>query len=186
MAAPQVAGALALHLELDPAATPEKLSQALLAGAAQGALSGKLQSAPNRFLYTRYMEPKGSFPVKPWDDYYTDAGPWDDDIKYWSTIQYADINGDKKTDVCGRAVEWYRLQVVERHFIRSPHHLVHLLLRRQRPGRRCQSLGHHPLPGPQRRRQSGRLRAPPGRDRLRPVHGHDVRPGDPVGRLLHQ
>lgn len=38
-----------------------------------------------------------------WDDYYTDAGPWDDDPAYWATIQYADIDGDGKQDVCGRA-----------------------------------------------------------------------------------
>lgn len=41
--------------------------------------------------------------VKYWDDYYTDAGPWDDNPKYWATIQFADINGDKMMDVCGRA-----------------------------------------------------------------------------------
>lgn len=38
-----------------------------------------------------------------WDDYYTDAGPWDDAPAYWATIQYADIDGDGKSDVCGRA-----------------------------------------------------------------------------------
>lgn len=41
--------------------------------------------------------------VSYWDDYYTDAGPWDDDPKYWVTIQFPDINGDKHVDVCGVA-----------------------------------------------------------------------------------
>jgi len=44
-----------------------------------------------------------SFQVTSWDDYYTDLGPWDDDPSYWATIQYADIDGDGKKDVCGRA-----------------------------------------------------------------------------------
>jgi len=38
-----------------------------------------------------------------WDDYYTNGGPWDEDPAYWATIQYADIDGDGKQDVCGRA-----------------------------------------------------------------------------------
>lgn len=39
----------------------------------------------------------------PWDTYYSDGGPWDENAAYWQTIKYADINGDKKMDVCGRA-----------------------------------------------------------------------------------
>ena len=42
-------------------------------------------------------------PATLWDDYYTNDGPWDDNPSYWKTIQYADLNGDKKADVCGRA-----------------------------------------------------------------------------------
>lgn len=43
-----------------------------------------------------------SFDVSQWDDYFTDGGPWKGDA-YWGTIQFADIDGDKKMDVCGRA-----------------------------------------------------------------------------------
>src|SRR5262249_34216735 len=41
--------------------------------------------------------------VTKWDSYYADSGVWDEDPKYWSTIQFPDINGDGKADICGRA-----------------------------------------------------------------------------------
>lgn len=43
-----------------------------------------------------------SFEVSQWDDYFTDGGPWKGDA-YWGTMQFADIDGDKKMDICGRA-----------------------------------------------------------------------------------
>ncbi len=43
-----------------------------------------------------------SFDVTQWDDYFTDGGPWQGDA-YWATIQYFDVDGDGKMDVCGRA-----------------------------------------------------------------------------------
>ncbi len=33
---------------------------------------------------------------------FTDAGGWNSNAFYWATIQYPDINGDGKADVCGR------------------------------------------------------------------------------------
>ena len=45
----------------------------------------------------------GFGPVGLWDDYFTNGGVWDDAPAYWSSIKYIDIDGDKKTDVCGRA-----------------------------------------------------------------------------------
>lgn len=37
-----------------------------------------------------------------WSTLYSDQNFWDSDESHWGTIQYADINGDKKADVCGR------------------------------------------------------------------------------------
>jgi hypothetical protein len=37
-----------------------------------------------------------------WSTSYGDAGGWNDFPQYWSTIRFADINGDGKADVCGR------------------------------------------------------------------------------------
>lgn len=34
---------------------------------------------------------------------FSDANQWNSDPSYWSTIQYADVNGDGWLDVCGRA-----------------------------------------------------------------------------------
>jgi FG-GAP-like repeat len=41
-------------------------------------------------------------PVALWDSSYSDANGWNTSASYWQTIQYADLNGDGKADVCGR------------------------------------------------------------------------------------
>jgi len=41
-------------------------------------------------------------PVSLWDTSYSDTNGWNGHSSYWQTIQYADLNGDKKADVCGR------------------------------------------------------------------------------------
>jgi len=38
-----------------------------------------------------------------WSAQYGNPNNWQSDPSYWSTIQFADINGDGKMDVCGRA-----------------------------------------------------------------------------------
>jgi hypothetical protein len=40
-----------------------------------------------------------------WSNLYSDQNFWDSDESHWGTIQYADINGDKKADVCGRGFD---------------------------------------------------------------------------------
>jgi hypothetical protein len=37
-----------------------------------------------------------------WDTQFSDAKGWAADPSYWSTIQFADVNGDGRKDVCGR------------------------------------------------------------------------------------
>jgi hypothetical protein len=37
-----------------------------------------------------------------WRDNFSDANGWKGDPAYWTTIQYPDVNGDGKADVCGR------------------------------------------------------------------------------------
>jgi hypothetical protein len=37
-----------------------------------------------------------------WRDNFSDANGWNSDPAYWDTIQYPDVNGDGKADVCGR------------------------------------------------------------------------------------
>ncbi len=104
MAAPHVAGAVALYLQLNPSATPADVHAAVIAGATPNVIKSPSFGTPNRLLYSRFMEPKGNFVgTKSWDAYYTDAGPWKN-APYGNTIQYADIDGDKKMDICGRAV----------------------------------------------------------------------------------
>lgn len=40
----------------------------------------------------------------PWSSDFSDSAGWGSDVGYYSTIRFGDINGDKKADVCGRAV----------------------------------------------------------------------------------
>ncbi len=40
-----------------------------------------------------------------WSNLYSDSNIWDSHESYWGTIQYADINGDRKADVCGRGAD---------------------------------------------------------------------------------
>jgi hypothetical protein len=46
-----------------------------------------------------------------WAAGFSDANGWNADAKYYSTIQYADINGDGNLDVCGRASDGIRCAV---------------------------------------------------------------------------
>ena len=42
--------------------------------------------------------------VSLWGDEFSDANGWKSHASYWSTIQFPDINGDDRQDVCGRGV----------------------------------------------------------------------------------
>ncbi|HET6148215.1 MAG TPA: VCBS repeat-containing protein [Polyangia bacterium] len=44
----------------------------------------------------------GFGPVNLWIANFADAGAWNSTQAYWGTIQFADVNGDLKADVCGR------------------------------------------------------------------------------------
>lgn len=41
-------------------------------------------------------------PAALWSSQYSNSNNWQSDPSYWSTIQFADLNGDGKADVCGR------------------------------------------------------------------------------------
>lgn len=103
MAAPHVAGMVAQFLEIIPSAPPSQVASGIYGGATSGLVKGD-KTAANRILYTRFTDPAGSFiNGNTWDTYYNDGGPWDDSDVYWGTLQYPDVNGDKKADICGRA-----------------------------------------------------------------------------------
>jgi hypothetical protein len=40
-----------------------------------------------------------------WSSDFSDATYWNDDPKYWQTIQFVDVNGDLKADICGRGTD---------------------------------------------------------------------------------
>jgi hypothetical protein len=40
-----------------------------------------------------------------WTNNYSDVHGWMQDVAYWETIQFPDLNGDGKADVCGRAAD---------------------------------------------------------------------------------
>jgi hypothetical protein len=52
MAAPHVAGVAALFLDLNPAATPSQVANAIISGATTNRLSGIGSGSPNRLLYS--------------------------------------------------------------------------------------------------------------------------------------
>jgi subtilisin family serine protease len=65
MAAPHVAGAVALYLERNPAATPGQVMQALLDSATVGRIYNATPGTSNRLLYTGFMAPpRGSWSLK--------------------------------------------------------------------------------------------------------------------------
>ena len=43
----------------------------------------------------------GSAPTR-WSPGYADAQDWSSEPAYWQTIQFADLNGDRRADICGR------------------------------------------------------------------------------------
>lgn len=101
-AAPHVTGVIAQLLEYMPNLTVAEMQSLVLDGATPDVVKDP-QGSPNRFLYSRVNEPKTGFiNTNPWDAYFTDGGLWLNPNQ-GSTIQYADVNGDKKVDICGRA-----------------------------------------------------------------------------------
>src|SRR4029077_7100285 len=44
----------------------------------------------------------GFGPGTAWDAGFTDAGGWNSSQSYWGTIQFPDVNGDGKADICAR------------------------------------------------------------------------------------
>ena len=49
----------------------------------------------------------GAYNPKPdlWTESFRDADGWKDHPSYWQTIEFPDVNGDGKADVCGRGVD---------------------------------------------------------------------------------
>lgn len=68
MAAPHVAGVVALLLESDPAATPEQVHQAIVAHATWGVVGDRGPASPNRQLYANFLAttpPEGNLLANP-------------------------------------------------------------------------------------------------------------------------
>jgi aqualysin 1 len=65
MAAPHVAGAAALYLELNPGASPATVTSALVANATPDVVENAGEGSPNRIVYTGFMggAPNGEAPV---------------------------------------------------------------------------------------------------------------------------
>ena len=42
-------------------------------------------------------------PASLWTSHFSDANGWSSQPSYWSTIQFPDLNGDQRQDVCGRS-----------------------------------------------------------------------------------
>lgn len=54
-------------------------------------------------VYCGLSNGTGFSPVTLWEGNFSDANGWNNQ-PYWNTIQYADVNGDGLTDVCGRGI----------------------------------------------------------------------------------
>jgi subtilisin family serine protease len=65
MASPAVAGAAALYLAANPAATPAEVSNALSANATQGIVTAITGGSPNRLLYTGFIGGSGAAVLPP-------------------------------------------------------------------------------------------------------------------------
>ncbi len=102
MAAPHVAGAAALYLQNNPSASPLEVRDAILANATRNKLSFLGTDSPNLLLYTSW-QPSESM-VERFTPAFSDALDWATDPAYWQTIQYPDLNGDGRDDICGRGV----------------------------------------------------------------------------------
>jgi hypothetical protein len=53
-------------------------------------------------LYCGLSTGTSFLPSEHWTTAYSNAGNWNTHKSYWGTIQYGDLNGDGKDDVCGR------------------------------------------------------------------------------------
>ena len=112
MAAPHVAGVVALYLEQNPMADPAAASTALLGGTT-GSVVTDVKGAPNKLIYSLFAKPPVPTPAtsfkdnKIWTDQVTDVNGWNVEMRYLS-IQYADVNGDKRDDMCGYAADGVR------------------------------------------------------------------------------
>ena len=103
----------------------------------------------------------GFGPGTTWSTGFTDAGGWNTSQSYWGTIQFPDVNGDGKADVCARGAGRRRLFDLERHrrlHGRRQRDLVDVLLRQRGLERVAVYLGDAPVPRHQRRRAGRHLR----------------------------
>ncbi|MDZ4350141.1 MAG: S8 family serine peptidase, partial [Xanthomonadaceae bacterium] len=63
MASPHAAGAAALYLENNPAATPAQVANAIISNATTGKVTNPGTGSPNRLLYTRFGSSGGTPPT---------------------------------------------------------------------------------------------------------------------------
>ena len=56
-------------------------------------------------IFCGRMTERGLDPMKKWSrgEDFSDAAGWADDVGYYDTIRYGDVNGDGRADVCGRS-----------------------------------------------------------------------------------
>src|SRR5262249_45005568 len=104
MATPHVAGVAALVLQNNPTATPASVAASIIGMARPNVVTSPGTNSPNRLLSSSFVSVDGQFKrSQPWTSAYSDATGWTDQSK-WTTLQYPDLNGDGKSDVCSRAV----------------------------------------------------------------------------------
>ncbi|HEU4409048.1 MAG TPA: M57 family metalloprotease [Polyangiaceae bacterium] len=137
-------------------------------------------------------------PVGLWSPTFSDAGGWSVGPQYYATIEFIDLNGDGRADVCGRGIAGVQCALSSgtgrvragrrRHSLcaqfglglRPPDRLVSDLLERQQLERRRPVLFDDSLPRPERRRPRGRVRAGRRGHSMRAQLGHRLRPDRPL------
>ena len=94
MAAPHVAGVVALYLGQNPDATPDEVEAALLAGAVSGKLSDLRTGSPNLLLSNLYLEDGSDDDIEP--------NPEDDVVELGEVV--SELSGASQSEVSYRVV----------------------------------------------------------------------------------
>ena len=92
-----------------------------------------------------------------WRLHPSDGKGWYTDRAYWGTIAFPDVDGDGKADLCARGIVGIYCQLPLAQLVRPVDPWgTEFSDARLAPGAR--QVGHHPVPGRERRRQGRRLR----------------------------